>query len=115
MEQYLSDDIANGRVKTLAQLQAEQQQQQQQSNSPELNLPNLPPSVESVPSLPPFESSALDLANNADRISLSDFLEAETATVTSSGTSNSDRIMQVDGVNEVLAEFVDNRMDTAQI
>ena len=127
VEQYLANDIENGKVKTLAQIRAEEEaaasaatkayapaMQQHPATPGATPLPNL--DVTTNPTLPSFETTALELQqNNGDRMGLSDFLDAETATVTSSGTSTSERIMQVDGVNEVWPmsrNNIDDNMDT---
>merc|ERR1719270_1134763 len=68
VEQYLAQDIANGRVVTLAQKQMKNAQQnlaalkdtkqaQRNSMNTEANIPNLPTTVEPLPSLPDFSDT----------------------------------------------------------
>ena len=105
VEQYLAEDIAAGRVVTLAQKQAE-------ANAVvAASMPvSEPPPVNSLPS---FEATTMELKNPSSgldlslhglvdpdtgaKINLHEFLDGSETAAANVGT-NSDRIMQVDGM-----------------
>ena len=77
VEQYLSEDLAAGRVIPLAQIQQQQLQQPQQRT----NMPSLPTAVEALPILQNFDlvtAGGLDLTVHSlvdSRVSLAEFME----------------------------------------
>ena len=138
VEQYLADDIRDGKVIPLNPEQMKNAQQnlaalkdtkqaQRNSTNAEANIPNLPTTVEPLPSLPDFSDAAcLDLDPNfeptsvggsgtssngsnglgltihslvdSSRLSISDFMDSEPLSCVQ------DRIMQVDGADDDITE-----------
>ena len=138
VEQYLADDIRDGKVIPLNPEQMKNAQQNlaaskdtkqgpRTSMNVEANIPNLPTTVEPLPSLPDFSDAAcLDLDPNfeptsvgasgtssngsnglgltihslvdSSRLSISDFMDSEPLSCVQ------DRIMQVDGANDDMTD-----------
>jgi uncharacterized C2H2 Zn-finger protein len=149
VEQYLADDIRDGKIIPLSPEQMKNAQQNlvvakdtkqtpRNSISSEGNIPNLPTTVEALPSIPDFSDAAcLDLdpafeptsvaasgtsSNGSNglgltihslvdssRLSLGDFMDSEPLTCVQ------DRIMQVDGADDDLMEEDSDEDDDAMI
>ena len=121
VEQYLAEDIAAGRVETLAQKQAKEAAAEVAAVASNTDLINTDP----MKTLPSFEATTMELNTGLDlslhglvdpetghRINLNELLdgpELDTGTMTSCGSTSSDRIMQVDGTTMMQVRFTRTR------